>query len=280
MTLPDFLYIGTSRAGSTWLFQALDAHPQVYVPPAKDIMFFDRLYDRGLDWYAGFFPVDASGYGAIGELSHDYFQQALFAERIQASLPNVRMIACLREPGSQSLSAYRWWRNHGGFHGGYAAFTDTPLCLQALRYYDNLQPFFALFSRDQLHITFYDHLQQDPHSFLRTIYSFLNVDDTFLPATVEKRVNAIHQPRSPWVSRLAYTTVQVTRRLGLGNLVGKLKHNPHLSALLYQPASDDEELTPEDQAALAALRQQCRAWYPPLVELLQQPLPAGWWEQD
>jgi hypothetical protein len=39
--LPDFLVIGAQKAGTTWLFQNLRVHPQIWFPPEKEIHFFD-----------------------------------------------------------------------------------------------------------------------------------------------------------------------------------------------------------------------------------------------
>ena len=47
----------------------LAGHPDVYVPTRrKEVRFFDRHYDRGLGWYAKYFPAEnGESYRAIGE---------------------------------------------------------------------------------------------------------------------------------------------------------------------------------------------------------------------
>lgn len=42
MTYPDFLCIGAQKAGTTWLYQNLRQHPQIWLPPIKEIHYFDR----------------------------------------------------------------------------------------------------------------------------------------------------------------------------------------------------------------------------------------------
>jgi hypothetical protein len=42
MSLPDFLVIGAQKAGTTWLYAQLQNHPQVWLPPIKEIHYFDR----------------------------------------------------------------------------------------------------------------------------------------------------------------------------------------------------------------------------------------------
>lgn len=42
MALPNFIGIGGQRAGSTWLYHALSAHPRIWMTPRKEIHYFDR----------------------------------------------------------------------------------------------------------------------------------------------------------------------------------------------------------------------------------------------
>ena len=63
---PHFLYIGTGKAGSTWLFNVLAMHPGVYVASSKGA-YFDQHFDEGRDWYVTHF-AGAAGEPAIGEM--------------------------------------------------------------------------------------------------------------------------------------------------------------------------------------------------------------------
>ena len=40
--LPKFLCIGAQRSGSTWLYQNLSSHPDIWFPPIKELHFFDQ----------------------------------------------------------------------------------------------------------------------------------------------------------------------------------------------------------------------------------------------
>ena len=42
--LPDFLGIGAQKAGSTWLHTNLKAHPGIWLPPVKEIHYFNHSY--------------------------------------------------------------------------------------------------------------------------------------------------------------------------------------------------------------------------------------------
>lgn len=42
---PTFLSIGAQRAGTTWLYHQLRRHPQVWLPPIKELNYFNRFDD-------------------------------------------------------------------------------------------------------------------------------------------------------------------------------------------------------------------------------------------
>jgi hypothetical protein len=44
MALPAFLCIGAQKAGTSWLFAQLQSHPQVWMPPLKEMQYFNHLY--------------------------------------------------------------------------------------------------------------------------------------------------------------------------------------------------------------------------------------------
>jgi hypothetical protein len=51
--LPNFLVIGARKTWTTSLCHALRQHPQIFMPDAKEIGFFNPLqyWGRGVQWY-------------------------------------------------------------------------------------------------------------------------------------------------------------------------------------------------------------------------------------
>ena len=41
--LPDFIGIGAQRCGTSWLYRRLGEHPELWLPPIKEIHYFDRI---------------------------------------------------------------------------------------------------------------------------------------------------------------------------------------------------------------------------------------------
>jgi len=106
--LPDFLVIGAQRAGSTSLFAQLCAHPGVAAPSHKEIHYFDLQSFRGLRWYRSHFPPAARARGRItGEASPYYLFHPAAPARVAEALPDVRLIALLRDPVARAYSHYQ-----------------------------------------------------------------------------------------------------------------------------------------------------------------------------
>jgi hypothetical protein len=113
---PGFILIGAQRCGTTSLFRALTAHPQV-MPPTfrKGVNYFDLNYHRGAPWYRGHFPVTEIARLRAGrhgppvafEASGYYLYHPQAAERLGHDMPTVKLVAMLRDPVERAFSAYK-----------------------------------------------------------------------------------------------------------------------------------------------------------------------------
>jgi hypothetical protein len=112
---PAFLIAGAQKAGTTYLYQELCAHPHVMPALTKEIHYFDINYRRGLEWYLGFFPrASKLAMGRIsGEASPDYLVHPLAAERIARDLPDTKVIILLRDPVKRAFSQFLHERRLG-----------------------------------------------------------------------------------------------------------------------------------------------------------------------
>ncbi len=51
MKKPHFLCIGAQKAGTSWLWVTLKQHPEIWMPPFKELHFFDHLYvEENRNW--------------------------------------------------------------------------------------------------------------------------------------------------------------------------------------------------------------------------------------
>ena len=107
MILPNFLVIGAQKAGTTALTKFLRQHPDVCFSRPKETWFFDKRYDRGLEWFASHFE-HYNGEQAIGEGTARLLQCEAAPERIANDLGNPRLICILRDPVDRAFSQYHF----------------------------------------------------------------------------------------------------------------------------------------------------------------------------
>lgn len=121
--LPSFILVGAQRAGTTSLFRALMSHPQIHSANFhKGVNYFDVNYDRDFSWYRGHFPMASAlrtrSRGTASdpitfEASGYYMFHPCAAERMARHLPEVRILAMLRDPVERAYSAWKHERARG-----------------------------------------------------------------------------------------------------------------------------------------------------------------------
>ena len=113
---PSFILIGAQRSGTTSLFRALTAHPQL-APPTfrKGVNYFDLNYYRGAQWYRAHFPVAEIARRRAGrqgppvafEASGYYLYHPQAMERLGHDMPAVKLVVMLRDPVERAFSAHK-----------------------------------------------------------------------------------------------------------------------------------------------------------------------------
>ena len=249
--VPNYLYIGTSKSGSTWLFQLLSWHPHVYAYPGKNLGFFSTRFEKGWDWYLGNFKPEPQ-HQAIGEISHSYLASDKAPARIKEALPDIRMLVCLRDPVQRTFSDYLDRVKNGSMSGTFEEELERdPGLINRSRYGTQLQRFLEQFPRDRFHIAIFDDLATDPRGFAKGIFDFLGVEALPLPGKLEGKVLPAGVPRSTALAGGAKSLSTLARKLGLNWIRGKVKTNRTIRNILYRPYGEDKpKMRPETEQRL------------------------------
>jgi hypothetical protein len=255
--VPNFLFIGPDKTGSSWMYEILKQHPNCYVPQCKDIYFFDRYYMRGRDWYLSFFKEADAQHFAVGELSHDYLFSRIAAERIKQDLPEVKLLTCLRHPVERTFSHYLFMIRSGRTLATFSqALDEFPELINNSLYYKHLSQYFHLFRKEKIKVLFFQDLKSDSVQFASQLFDFLE-----LPFISEidyaQAVLSASQPRLFLLARLAKMSANLARDLGFTNMVGRVKQSQWVG-LLYKPFTSQEKprmTAQESNNLLKAFRQ-------------------------
>ena len=102
---------GMSRAGTTFMYHNLQKHPQIFVPVRKELAYFAHHYDKGREWYEGFY--DAAGKTQIlMDICGIYFTDDNALQRIYEHNPDVKVILCIRNPNEWIFSFYEQYKGN------------------------------------------------------------------------------------------------------------------------------------------------------------------------
>jgi hypothetical protein len=202
----DFVVIGAQKAATTTLWRGLDSHPQIRTPGDKERGLFNSedRYARGLAAFLAdtFGPVPAGA--VLGTVTPDYMPAskedlATIVERMRATVPEVRLIALLRDPIERAISHYRTGLRTGNatlrtFDEHYAWVCETrgviwPPLVRRGEYGRILARYADAFTREQLLVLWTEQLQRDPAAVYREAFAFLGVDAAHLPP-LDERLNA------------------------------------------------------------------------------------------
>lgn len=272
--IPDFAYIGTSKAGSTWLFNALAVHPDVFLASNKGLYYFDLHYERGEEWYRSQF-AGAAGRSAAGEISHSYLSSPTAADRIAALNPDIRLLVCLREPVDRAFSDYLDLVKNGQFAGRFEdALEQHPRLLDRGRYATHLRRYYDRFAPEQIHVGLFDDLREDAQGYADDVYDFLGVARLELaPSQLKSRMPA-GVPRSAPAAEAARVASRAAKRIGLRRLRSRVKRSRVIRQALYRPYADDRPTMTPGQ--VASLRRVFSAEVEALDTLLGHPVSRRW----
>lgn len=230
MTMPNFLIIGAPKSGTTSIYNYLKQHPQIYTSSVKEPAFF-AFEGMELDGSVGPFaegaknrPPDSfkwyqervsaaitnledyqelfkgvTSEKAIGEASPGYMYFSISPERIHHYIPNVKLIAILRNPADRAYSALvhraqygldpeadfsnilekedyniddEWWGFNHPIRIGF--------------YYKQLKRYYDKFSPSQIKVYLYENLENNAQSLMEDIFRFIEVDESFTPNVSQK----------------------------------------------------------------------------------------------
>lgn len=105
---PDFLILGAMKAGTTALFDYLGQHPQVAMPEAKELHYYNRR--RYMGWtvqdYIAQFPRRERRM-LSGEATPIYLRHPHAPKWVYRDFPDIRLIAILRNPTDRAYSHYQ-----------------------------------------------------------------------------------------------------------------------------------------------------------------------------
>jgi len=253
---PSFLGIGVPKAGSTWLYETLSPHPQIWLPPdEREVHFFDRYCEsRGLAWYEQFFPDEDSSYRAVGEITPHYLYCS--PERIAAVesvVPSIqRFILLLRNPVDRLHSHYWFRRRVDNMDVSFRHFVENhPHGVEWGRYGTYLERWLDRYDSSQFLVLTTEKDLTEVEATREKLATFLEVDPDQFPSDAgESKENSRHLPyfrtAYAWATAIhselrrrdIYWPRAVARMLGVRKWFGRREVNDEMDPQLREELSN------------------------------------------
>jgi hypothetical protein len=197
--LPDFLILGAQKAGTTSVYDSLSEHPGILPSRKKEVRFFDRHWDRGVNWYRWSFPtrwaMRAGGFRRMtGEATPEYLVDPRVPARVASIVPACKLIVLLRHPVDRALSQYQMNVALGVESRSFQEAIDGDLAkldtgegrdwdigrgfrsyVERGRYAPQLNRWLSEFPRGSLHVTTLEAMLSNPQEEMHRIASFLDL---------------------------------------------------------------------------------------------------------
>lgn len=226
---PDFVCVGSSKCGTTSLYEYLKCHPNIYLPEQKELHFFSSssllerpngpgmkfvLADiiRSKEKYCEIFS-DVSVDQIAGDISPSYLSDKKAADSIKESLGNPKIIIMLRNPVDKVFSQYlhlrRAAREKCSFEEalelekqrGELMWGDMWLYQRSGYYYENVKYYIDLFGKDSVHIILSEKFKNETQQELYRLFNFLQIPSTTIQNTSQE-FNVSALPKSNLVARM------------------------------------------------------------------------------
>jgi Sulfotransferase family len=208
---PDFMCIGAHKSGTTWLYRQLDAHPDFWMPPVKELHYFDQLsrVDRSapprcreerdlrflesLNSLSAKADIDLENYGRLfepkgsllsGDISPNYSTlSSKLIRQIVGYFPNLKVIFLARDPVERvwsHLSMEVRSRKIEPFDATDIDVVNQYLLRRGMLLRSYPSSVVAQWKRyvhpDRFRVYFFDDLQRNPTELQRSILHFLGAD--------------------------------------------------------------------------------------------------------
>lgn len=151
---PGGFIVGAQKAGTSSLFQYLQAHPQLTGAQSKEVGFFDKEYRfrKGIEWYERQFVQVRPGPQIYFEATPEYLYRKIVPERISSYYPEAKIVILLRDPIGRAYSAWNMYRE-------LATLRRPPSILK--RHFDgtgNVNPLYSIFFEKRTPPSFEEYL--------------------------------------------------------------------------------------------------------------------------
>jgi hypothetical protein len=156
----------------------------------------------------------------------------------------VKIIVSLRNPVDRAYSQYRLLKYYAEeeTRDFDVVVREEPEYIERGLYHKQLKRYLRYFDMEQIFIVFFEEFVTSPNHVMQRLFSFLNIDETFILEKLVKKSNQARKTRSIHFMRFSEFVTQLLVKMRLSSLVDFLK-NMGVNKLVQKINSTDMSST-------------------------------------
>jgi len=194
---PDIVIIGAQKSATLALWNNLNKHPDIKMVEGGcegtiEVHFFDNNYRKGKLWYKSHFIKDGRLWG---EKSPKYIYKTKCHKRMYETIPNAKLILCLRNPVRRAYSHWNMSVDRSRKDWSTSLFHNCTF-EEAIEkfdgvvgrgfYIDQIKSLLKFYPREQVHILIFERLRKNMKKEHNKIWAFLGVKKFYSPSFGDK----------------------------------------------------------------------------------------------
>lgn len=172
----------------------MNEHPEILCSDKDSIHYFDMFYHFWEDWYYSNF--DKESYKEDKKLfdpTPSYIRSPLAPKRIYEYNPDAKIILTIRNPIERAFSHY-WHEKkkkkiNFSFEEVFENYDLFSSRVEPWMYYMHIKRYLQYFNKDQILLTLFNEISENPEKYVKEVFSFVWVDDKFKPQNLYKTYN-------------------------------------------------------------------------------------------
>jgi hypothetical protein len=227
MIKPNLFIVGAPKSGSSFLYEKLKNHQDLFFPKIKELNFFSYDILKSSSYYKDYKIGNLEKYLKLFDggqhskyrvdSSVSYFAYPKIAEEIKKFNPSSKVIIILRNPVERAFSHYLMDKRMGYAKKSFQEYIkgniNSPYYQQYIgnsNYLLNVENYRITFGKENVLVMRLDDLKKD----LTSLFSFLGIEDISSQISTSDRVNPNKQSRN-FIARFFQKNRLVTEKLKL-----------------------------------------------------------------
>lgn len=216
----DFFWVWIAKCWTSYFAKLLEEHPEIYLVPWKEVWFFhktdifenkeikSKLETKWINEYYKMYDWSKKTQ-KLWEWSWVNILDNYASNNIKKYFPNSKILVALRNPIDRAISHYYYSKFYTLEDKKSNSFMDwlkkyPQVYIGLWQYYKLLKKYYDIFDKKNIKVIIFEDFIKNPNKNIRELYSFLEVNENFIPTSLNKKVNKTVKLKNKSIKKIYY----------------------------------------------------------------------------